>query len=331
MGIRLIGKRCTKRTDYFLKAAEQLHIPVLFVNWDEVDQVDFAGDVVKLDPPSYQTTDLFQMNEQIRKYEDSLFKLKNRGCRFLNPPEEICRVLDKRICKKELVRRGVPVTEMFSEKIESFRQLTEAMEQRRIFSVFVKPVLCSGAAGVMAYRRTLGGGREVVYTSCQLREGELVNTKTMHRMEDPQEIRRHLEAVLSLDTVVERWYPKAAFQGKSYDLRVVWQFGKPAFTVVRCSRGPVTNLHLNNAALEIERLGLSELTLDEIGRACAEAMAVFPELSVAGIDILLEKGSLSPRVIELNGQGDLMYQDIFNENRIYTEQIRKMMQMGRLL
>ena len=52
MGIRLIGRRETRRTDYFLKAAEQLHIPVSFVDWKEVDQVDFAGEVVKLDPPS---------------------------------------------------------------------------------------------------------------------------------------------------------------------------------------------------------------------------------------------------------------------------------------
>ena len=50
MGISLVGKRQTRRTDYFLKAAEQLHIPVSFVDWDEVDQVDFAREVVKLDP-----------------------------------------------------------------------------------------------------------------------------------------------------------------------------------------------------------------------------------------------------------------------------------------
>ena len=55
MGIWLVGKRQTKRTDYFLKAAEQLHIPVSFADWNEVDQVDLAGEVVKLDPPSYQT------------------------------------------------------------------------------------------------------------------------------------------------------------------------------------------------------------------------------------------------------------------------------------
>ena len=43
---------------------------------------------------------------------------------------------------------------------------------------------------------------------------------------------------------------------------------------------------------------------------------------MAGIDLLLEKGTLRPRVIEMNGQGDLIYRDIYGENRIYREQAR---------
>jgi hypothetical protein len=324
MGIWLVGKRQTKRTDYFLKAAEQLHIPVSFADWNEVDQVDLAGEVVKLDPPSYQTTDLFEMNDRIREYMDALRGLENRGCRFLNPPGGICRVLDKRACKEELARHGVPVTEMFSEQIGNAAELSDAMERHRCYAVFVKPVFCSGAAGVMAYRMNPGREREAAYASCRLEGGELINTKTLYRTEDSGEIRRLLDAVLSLGAVVERWYPKSAFRGKSYDLRVVWQFEKAAFMVVRQSRGPVTNLHLNNAALEVERLSLPENTLSEIKGVCSAAMSVFPELAVAGIDILLEKGSMRPRIIEINGQGDLMYQDIFCENRIYQEQVRYM-------
>lgn len=324
MGIRLIGRRETRRTDYFLKAAEQLHIPVSFADWDEVDQVDFAGEVVKLDPPSYETSDLFQMNGQIRAYEGALSKLENCGCHFLNSPAGIRRVLDKRACKEELIHHGVLVTEMFPEKIENFWQLSEAMERHRTYSVFIKPVFCSGAAGVVAYRRTPGRDRETAYTSCHMQERELVNTKTIYRMEDPHEIQRHLEPILSLGAVVERWHPKASFQGQCYDLRVVWQFGRAVFMIVRRSKGPITNLHLNNAAMEIEKLQLSEKIIEEIEGVCEKAMEVFPELAMAGIDILLEKGSLYPRIIEINGQGDLMYQDIFKENRIYKEQIRYM-------
>ena len=122
MGIRLVGNRHTKRTDYFLKAAEQQHIPVQFVDWEEVGQADFTGDVVKLDPPSYQTSDLFRMNDRIREYRERLLALQGRDCRFLNPPEAVCQVLDKGFCKDRLAQQGIPVTEMFPERIENFKQ-----------------------------------------------------------------------------------------------------------------------------------------------------------------------------------------------------------------
>ena len=44
---------------------------------------------------------------------------------------------------------------------------------------------------------------------------------------------------------------------------------------------------------------------------------------MAGIDILLERKTMRPLIIEMNGQGDLIYQDIFGENNIYREQVEK--------
>ena len=48
---------------------------------------------------------------------------------------------------------------------------------------------------------------------------------------------------------------------------------------------------------------------------------------MAGIDVLLEKGTMKPYIIEINGQGDLIYQDIYDENRIYKRQIEMMQKM----
>ena len=62
----------------------------------------------------------------------------------------------------------------------------------------------------------------------------------------------------------------------------------------------------------------------EIEKLCEEAMALFPRVNVAGLDVMLDKKSGKPRIIEINGQGDLLYQDIYNENRIYRKQIMKM-------
>ena len=92
------------------------------------------------------------------------------------------------------------------------------------------------------------------------------------------------------------------------------------FLLARLSRGPITNLHLNNRPLKIEELRLPDYVLDDIFQCCKQAMGCFPGLSTAGIDILLEKGKRNPRIIEMNGQGDLIYQDIYHDNRIYRHQ-----------
>ena len=121
-----------------------------------------------------------------------------------------------------------------------------------------------------------------------------------------------------------RSYVKAEYQGYSYDLRAVMQEERMDFLLARLSKGPITNLHLNNHPLEAAALGLPGTVLEEIERVCRKAMDCFPGLRSAGIDILLEKGSLRPRIIEMNAQGDLIYQDIYNHNVIYGHQAEMM-------
>ena len=104
------------------------------------------------------------------------------------------------------------------------------------------------------------------------------------------------------------------------------QEGEPAFLLARLSKGPITNLHLNNHPMEVSGLGLPGRVQKEAAELCRRAMDCFPGLSGAGIDLLPERGRLSLRVIEMNAQGDLMYQDIFHENRIYRHQAARMRQ-----
>lgn len=137
---------------------------------------------------------------------------------------------------------------------------------------------------------------------------------------------RLLNRLLSLDCIVERWYPKEEAKGYSYDLRAVVQDGRMDFCLARLSKGPITNLHLNNHPLPASQLGLPSQVFQEIENICLEALRCYPGLRSAGIDLLLEKGSLRPRIIEMNGQGDLIYQDIFNENKIYRHQARMIRQ-----
>lgn len=310
--------------------------PVTVLGWEELDSYILEAEkrnsekeIIKIDPPSYRTCSLEQMKENLEEYQKILNKLQESEFSFLNTPAAILQALDKRGCKRRLQKAGIPVTKMVLERVENAEQLMAFMEEERLSAVFIKPVLFSGAAGVMAFRIQPGTGQMMAYTSCRLVEGELVNTKRLSCLRDRKEILTLLNAILQLDVMVERWYPKSVFHGKSYDLRVVYQFGHMAHMVVRQSRGPVTNLHLNNQAVQIAELGLSENMLEQIDHLCQEAMELFPGLACGGMDILIEKNEQKPYIIEINGQGDLIYQDIFGENRIYQEQVLYLMQMLR--
>jgi Glutathione synthase/Ribosomal protein S6 modification enzyme (glutaminyl transferase) len=171
MGIKLVGGRNTKRTSYFLKAAKELQVPVDFVEWQEISDINWKYDVVKLDPFVFGESDLSEMNGLLETYRVQLVNLQNAGCCFLNTPEGILSVLDKRGCKEKLMQNGVSVTELLSAQPRTVGQLHEEMESNRMFSVFIKPVYSSGAAGVAAYRRLPGKKRWFCILPVVLRKG----------------------------------------------------------------------------------------------------------------------------------------------------------------
>ncbi len=323
--IVLIGSEPTKRTDYFLKAGKELDIPILFYPVHRCVPEALKNCIVKIDPFVYKETDIYQLEHLLEDYKGFLQKLSaNQEIKFLNNPIGILEVLDKVNCKEMLMTNNIPTTKMLGMNIHSIEELKDIMSEKRVASVFIKPTYGSGAAGVMAYRFMPKTGKQVLYTSSYLEKDRLINTKTLFRLEDNTKIEAILNKIFSLNTIVEYWYPKAEFQGKTYDLRVVYQFGKIEFAVARQSKGPITNLHLNNQALSVKELNLPEQKWKEIEQLCHNAMQLFPSLLVAGIDIMLEKNSLKPRIIEINAQGDLLYQDIFQDNIIYKNQILHM-------
>ena len=413
----LLGSPGTKRTIYLEKGAEAEGISFRLLDWKEfpfrsadspasplrkdlVLKNDFRDDTaladpfwnetawenvfLKIDPPLWESCCLDELNILARDYEKKLQWLaelgKKRQITFLNKPEDILALLDKRTCKRRLAEAGIPVTEELdgigravfpmAETLDSVGQavlpvaetldgvgravlpaaetldgvgqavlpaaetlddvdqaeLLDAMERRRIFQVFIKPVCGSGAAGAAAFRWQPRSGRMILYT-CAMENpetGRLVNTKRLRRFTDRKQVLSMIGRLLELGCIVERWYAKAEHNGFSYDLRAVVQDGRMDFILARLSSGPITNLHLNNHPLKGNALGLPRHVMEDVEQLCIRAAKCYPELRSAGIDVLLEKGSLRPRIIELNGQGDLIYQDIYDQNRIYLHQAEMM-------
>ena len=425
----LLGNPGTKRTLYFGRAARHIGLPVSFLDWQKWPDV-FAetkaksGQVfLKIDPPLWDNCQLDDLPGLAAGYELQLKSLANiaeKGrCEFLNHPESIRMLLDKRECKRVLWGHGLPVTEGLGDvgrgesryigktesagedgrsgerdkteesagrdvrsgesgktesagkndrskergkseertsgegrsgekgeadgndrcgriseggkkpgraKFAEAEELLAAMEESRTYQVFIKPAEGSGAAGVAAFRWQPRTGRMALYTCALLCEGDkLINTKRLRCFREKAQVFSLLSRLLRLDCIVERWYPKAEYQGCPYDLRVVVQDGRRDFWLARLSHGPITNLHLNNHPLPASLLGLPMAVEEEVERLCLQTLACFPGLRSAGVDVLLEKGSLKPRIIEMNGQGDLIYQDIYQDNGIYGHQAEMMM------
>jgi len=331
--IVLVGERGEKRTEFFMRAAEDCGVHVRLLEWGNVFAENYElpqpWDVVKIDPPSYRTMSLNDMAVFLKHYCSLLRQFSLWPCKFLNTPREILSALDKRAAKKRLIKCGIESTEwLFTQQNDVFsdpQQLFVHMKSERISSVFLKPAMFSGAAGVAALRlqwgHAGGGSRKKLYTSCLLEDGKLFNTKKMRAIEQEDKLLLLLTKLLSLEPIIERWHPKDSIHGKVYDLRAVCQFGRVEYIIMRCANGPITNLHLNNQAVNIREAGFTEEKLQEIEDLCRRTMRVFPELSVAGLDILIEKDTKRPLIIELNGQGDCIYQDIYADNKIYHRQI----------
>lgn len=348
----LLGNPDTKRTIYLEQAAERTGLPVLFLDWDGWKEKLPKGDLfLKVDPPLWKSCSLEELNGLVHVYKQELMELIRLSEKryagsiaFFNHPLDILTLLDKKACKKRLMKAGIPVTEELDitglceegseyASLDRAEQLLEIMRQRGVPQVFIKPVYGSGAAGVSAFRYQSKTGRMALYTCAALdwqncgktgyvrgMDGQLFNTKRLCRYSQPDEVCGILNRLLEMDCIIERWHAKAEYHGMSYDLRVVMQEGRMDYMLARLSNGPITNLHLNNHPLETEKLGLSGQILEQIEEVCRHSMECFPGLRSAGIDVLLERGSKNPRVIEMNAQGDLIYQDIYHENVIYGHQ-----------
>jgi hypothetical protein len=114
---------------------------------------------------------------------------------------------------------------------------------------------------------------------------------------------------------VQRNITPAQIAGQNFDVRVVVICGKPAFTIFRLSDRPMTNLHLGG------RRGDTAICRNAIPtRAWLDGMdycvlAAKNYRSVtAGVDLLFERGSWRPFILEVNAFGDF-FPGFVNEQR----------------
>lgn len=326
MKICVVSNSTSKRTDYFIKAGRSLGADTCFVTYDELMATlpEYRDTVVKLEPPVFQETDFRKYNSLCRDYREMLRRLaavdRPEGVHFLNEPSAILCALDKVRTQQKLAGAGLKTTPLLSAALRTFDELAELLYRQKRGG-FLKPRYGSGAGGVMAVRYNHRRDEWVAYTTMRWAGDHACNEKRICRLTNRKEIAVLAEEVMRCGAVLEEWMVKEKLEGENYDLRVVCREDEVDYVVVRCSKGAITNLHLNNKARLFGELSLALSVREELfGRSIAATRAL--GLRYAGIDVLIARNTDTPYIIEVNGQGDHIYQDMFTENKIYTNQIR---------
>jgi glutathione synthase/RimK-type ligase-like ATP-grasp enzyme len=243
---------------------------------------------------------------------------------LMNSPVEIALMFDKIACHQSLTSRGVP-TPRSLEAVNSFDELGDRMRERNCRRVFVKLAYGSSASGVVAYQTD--GRRHQATTTVEMERHNgdirLYNSRRIRVYRDWREIAELIDALCRHRVHVEEWMPKAGFENRTFDLRVVVIAGRACHTVARLSRTPITNLHLLNARGDPDALRerTGQAAWDAAMSDCELAMKCFPRSLYAGIDLLFTPDYRRRAIIEVNAFGDLLPGVLWRGRDTYSSEL----------
>lgn len=315
-----------RRKEYFLKAANEMGRNIIFLPLfsNEIFNIKNKENYsLKIDPPIYETGNYNDMDKEIEKYINYLKKLEQEKFNFLNRPVSLINTLDKFKMKEILLEENINTTEEIKLDIYNRESLFEKLKKEKISNIFIKPRYGSGAVGILALKYNFKKDDYSLFTSLVKGKDNYYNTKKLSYIRDRKIIFDLIDRILKDKPIIEKWVEKKRYDDKVFDIRVLVQFDDVKFMIGRMSDGPITNLHLNNQGIDIEELCIDKKILQEIKEISIKGVNSFKGLNCGGVDILLSKND-EVKIIEINGHGDLIYKDIFNENKIYKDQIERM-------
>ncbi|SET25506.1 STM4014 family protein [Stigmatella erecta] len=251
---------------------------------------------------------------------EALFARRPRW-RVLQPPAAIADLFDKRITSRRYAALGVPVPEPL-EDITDVASLRARMHEAGCREVFVK-VSCGSSASCLAIFRR-GRSTESLVTTIEQAETGWYNSLKVRRIQEPRRVDEVLTFLLREGSQVERSIPKARLGGDYFDCRVLMVRGEPAFTVVRQSHRPITNLHLGGWRGDLEdfRAAVPPNRLADAMESC-RAVARAHDCLHVGIDLMYEEHFTGHRVLEANAFGDLLPRLWRDGLSVYAWEIRE--------
>lgn len=227
-------------------------------------------------------------------------------------PLAIAEMFDKTATCQKIAAAGVPVPETWPDpgKLtapltpEEFDLNSPPQPARTLGSptVYAKLNTGSSATGII-FITVAGHGLRGTTTLAEI-DGQFFNTRRL-RTVARESLGRAADFLVSEGAIVQRGIPMAQIDGQNFDVRVVCVNAKPVATIFRLSPHPMTNLHLGGRRGDWQHCRNTIPTrqwLDGLD-AASDAAACF-DSTIAGVDLLFERGSYRPVILEVNAFGD---------------------------
>jgi len=276
--------------------------PHVHQDWLETNDEDLADDPGRIIASHQHHQGLCQALSQVHQHFQNV--------RWMQHPEDITVMNDKAACQTRLAAAGVRVPRILG-VVRDFDDLIYHMDAAGKNRVFLKLCHGSSASGTVALERS--AGRMQAFSTSKMTDGGnsgtiLHNWRAITRYEDLRDIRRLVDAVCRHRAHAEVWMPKAGWQGRRFDVRIVVIGRKARHVVTRLSEGPFTNLQFGarRATADELRAHLGAQVYDAMCDQAERAMACFPRSLYGGVDVLIDAHKRLPHVLEVNAFGDLL-------------------------
>jgi glutathione synthase/RimK-type ligase-like ATP-grasp enzyme len=218
-------------------------------------------------------------------------------------PLAIAEMFDKCATCRALEAAEVPVPEWESAQCRSVADLYQGLQLHKWPTVYAKLNTGSSATGIVVIH-TSNGSPEFGITTLAEIDGAFYNSRLVSRVTGA-DLGRAVQFLIDETAIVQRGIPMAQIDGQNFDVRVVCVNGAPAATIFRLSPHPMTNLHLGGTRGDYERCRAAIPKRDWLDALdhCADAAACFNS-TIAGVDLLFERGFRRHYVLEVNAFGD---------------------------
>ncbi len=237
----------------------------------------------------------------------------------------ILAMFDKVSCQRLMSDFGIPIPRPLG-SIAGYDELLTRMQESGVDRVFIKLAHGSSASGVVAYEQS--GSRMQATTSAEIVSGargaiRLYNSRRIRRYTRVGEIKALLDTLARERVQVEAWVPKARLGDFTFDLRVLVIGNRARHTVVRMSKGPMTNLHLGNPRGSVDAVceRMDPEAWSSVLESCVRAKSAFPGCHHAGVDVLIGRNFARHKIAEVNAFGDLLPNVTHENQSAYEAQI----------